>query len=410
MKEQKKKISRFFQNVVTPSPLPAGYTAVECLLCYSGQYVNTGITLTNEDSIEIDMELDPSISESYAIMGCRDSFDSNNFTISKQSAGYGLCVDFNNSNGNTYRYSNDNYTKGRYTIYCNKTSRGILGVGSNNTVCNDVFTCSAPCYVGYWGAGYTNYAMIAKLYGAKIEGKFNGIPCYRDSDFVFGLFDTVSQTFFVNSGVGVFSAKFLTHPVGYTQIEYIECNGSQWFNTGVTSNGRLRFDMDCRPTALSSPESQVWFGGYNSNTSKNFYVGPGGSSNYDIYYKYYSNTDIRIAYTQSTYSSIKAITAGGVGVSNLYVFPNSGTSFTATDNDHGMTENLFSRNRTNTTLNQLPGKLKCYIVRIQKTGVNQRLYIPYKRNSDGVAGMYDLINNNFKTSMTGTDFIAGGDL
>lgn len=402
----KKKLQRLMQTSQTPI-LPDGYTAVKCLLLYSGQYFDTGVTLTSEDSISIDMELDSNISESFAIMGCRDAYNSKNITISKQSSGYGICCDFNNGSGDTYRYKNDNFPSGRYTLYCNKNSRGIEGVGSNNAVCSDTFTCSAPCYVGYWGNGYTNYALIGAVYSATIEGKWNGIPCYRNSDFIFGFYDTYSQSFFTNAGVASPSAILLNPPIGYKQLDYIKTTGVQWFDTGITSSGKWRIDMNVRPTALTTNESQVWCGAYNGSNSKNFYVGKAGSSNWDIYHQYYTNSTYRIPYTQSTYPEIKAITAGGAGLGALYVFPNLTSSYTTSTNDQGITSYMFCRH-INTGASNLPAKIDCfYNGRILDNNVVKRTYLPMIRVSDNVAGLYDLSNNTFKTSMTSTAFVAG---
>ena len=58
---------------------------------------------------------------------------------------------------------------------------------------------------GSWGTGTSMklWELIVRKSGAKV---FHGIPCYRISDDVPGLFDTVTQTFFTNgSGSGGFS-------------------------------------------------------------------------------------------------------------------------------------------------------------------------------------------------------------
>ena len=66
-------------------------------------------------------------------MGARASFSSRNITFSKQGSGYGIACDFNDGDGNTYRYNVANYTTGRYKLYASKTKRGIEGLGENTT-------------------------------------------------------------------------------------------------------------------------------------------------------------------------------------------------------------------------------------------------------------------------------------
>lgn len=64
-----------------------------------------------------------------------------------------------------------------------------------------------------YGINYGGPSTIAKLYGAKISKKVNGvitlmrdlIPCYRKSDSTIGLYDLVNNQFYTNSGSGTFT-------------------------------------------------------------------------------------------------------------------------------------------------------------------------------------------------------------
>ena len=57
--------------------------------------------------------------------------------------------------------------------------------------------------------GYTDNRSQIKLYSLQRYKQgvltLNLVPCYRVSDGVIGLYDTVSETFFTNAGTGTFS-------------------------------------------------------------------------------------------------------------------------------------------------------------------------------------------------------------
>lgn len=147
----KKKIKRLIVETQQASRLPAGYTEADAIICYSGQWINTGITMNSEDEMMLDCDISDSSEPSFLMMGARTNFYTNNITFSKQSAG--ICCDFNNAgnntDGNLYRFSSTQYTTGRYKIYASKTKRGAEGVGENAVEWNGSFTCPGPCYVGF---------------------------------------------------------------------------------------------------------------------------------------------------------------------------------------------------------------------------------------------------------------------
>ena len=92
-------------------------------------------------------------------------------------------------------------------------------IGSNKNIIlkidNDTYTSARNVSRGY--AGIFNlpgrpdgWGCFAKLYGVKFYKNgnmvFNGVPARRNSDDVIGIYDTVTDTFFTNSGSGSFVA------------------------------------------------------------------------------------------------------------------------------------------------------------------------------------------------------------
>ena len=66
----------------------------------------------------------------------------------------------------------------------------------------------------------------------------NNTPC---------LLDKINNKFYYNQGIGSFTyGGDQTPKDGYTEIEYIESNGTQYIDTGVVLNSNTDIDMTCR--------------------------------------------------------------------------------------------------------------------------------------------------------------------
>ena len=66
----------------------------------------------------------------------------------------------------------------------------------------------------------------------------NNTPC---------LLDKINNKFYYNKGTGSFTYGGIQTPKdGYTEIEYIESNGTQYIDTGVVPNSNTDIDMTCR--------------------------------------------------------------------------------------------------------------------------------------------------------------------
>ena len=403
MKRLKKRLKHF--STEKQGRLPAGYTEAEAIICYSGQWINTGIYMDSSDEMSIDLDLSDLSEPTFLIMGARTSYSDKNITFSKQGSGYGIACDFNNGNGNTYRYNTDQYSTGRYKLYNSRDRRGIVGIGESTVTCYDSFTCTAPCYVGFWGSGTgsSSIGVIGRIYEAEITGKWHGIPAVRDSDGAVGMFDLVSQTFFGNAGIGSMSAVYTNFPAGYTQLRAVQATGQQYFDLGFKAKHTMRYDINIKPTARSTPNAQIWFGCYDGTV--NFYMGPGGSQNWDIYYAAAQN-NLKISGTIDTYPKVKSCQGNSSAYSApFYVFPDS-INIPPKNYTTGYNIWMFNRSSTNGQYSNLPAEASFYSARFTEGSTVVRDLVPALRNSDSVAGIYDLAHNVFYTSMTGTDFVA----
>ena len=386
------------------SRVPDGYTELDAIICYGGQWIDTGIVMDSNDEMSIDADISDLTEPTFLIMGSRGGFQDRNISFSKQSAGYGITCDFNNGDGNAYRFNTDNYTTGRYKLFCSKTKRGIVGIGENTTVCPDTFTCPSSCAVGFWGAGYSssNIGIIGIIYDAEIKNKWHGIPCMRNSDFEIGMWDEVGERFCPNAGIGMLGGKFKTFFEGYTQLRGIQATGQQWFDLGFKASNKHRSDINIRPTARETPNAQIWFGCYDGTV--NYYMGPGGSQNWDIYFANAQN-NLKIPGTITSYPKMKSCQAGPTtNNSTFYVWPDT-LAIPKKTFETGYDIWMFNRSSTNGQYSNLPTQGTFYTGRFKQGITPVRILYPSLRQSDNVAGILDIAHNVFYRSMTGTDFV-----
>jgi hypothetical protein len=71
------------------------------------------------------------------------------------------------------------------------------------------------------------------------------------------------------------------------------------------------------------------------------------------------------------------------------------------------TNNIFIFACNNSSVRYYTGKTKCYYFKIKKDNVLVRDFIPCKRDSDSISGLYDLIENKFYASSGASNFTAG---
>ncbi len=110
---------------------------------------------------------------------------------------------------NSGQYSNNTSSSAKVDCFVNFRAAGANGAVNNDIVSRtDSATRTEPYYLFTRSSG--SNCIIAKLWVADcikdMALAFHGIPCVRDSDGEVGLYDTVSETFLVNTGTGTFTA------------------------------------------------------------------------------------------------------------------------------------------------------------------------------------------------------------
>ena len=186
----------------------------------------------------------------------------------------------------------------------------------------------------------------------------------------------------------------------YTILTYIESQGAQYIATGLTNSRNITFDLECSWDLTATSNTQCIIGatadsrnagvkvsGTGTN-NLNFWWGRNGGGNAtiqtDTFYKMHTTTDgsSTLLYIDNNYI---ASTDGEVKSRDIWLF---GDSYSGYAN------------------HQCPwAKLK--YCKIYDSGTLVRDYIPAKRKSDNVLGLYDQANDVFYVNSGTGEFIAG---
>lgn len=186
------------------------YKEVNYLESTGTEYIDTGMVLTQNSSIEIEFE--PIQSTNSSVFGSRTNGSTNNIGIGLQPGGSGLYVDFNNSSYSKYRASYAINIGEKYKVSLNKNKREISLNGTvvkTNDVENtdEITTQTTACIFKQCGSPSDPGKFIGKIYYVKIwENDIlqrHFVPVV-DSNDVACLYDLIEQKFYYNVGTGDF--------------------------------------------------------------------------------------------------------------------------------------------------------------------------------------------------------------
>ncbi len=189
-----------------------------------------------------------------------------------------------------------------------------------------------------------------------------------------------------------------TLPAGYTPLEYIESTGTQWIDTGYTPSNATGVQTRVQINSMADDEN-VFFGAGESYLYKNFELYVWISKLEFNYNNYTFGNSVQLNDIVQIDWNKNVINYSINGVSQPPIVRNP-TSFTVP-----YTMYLFALNRSGSA--SVPGKIKMYYFKIYNNNSLTRDYIPAKRDSDGVLGMYDTVTNTFFTNSGTGNFIAG---
>lgn len=185
-------------------------------------------------------------------------------------------------------------------------------------------------------------------------------------------------------------------PSEYQQVEYLQCSGSQYINTGFNPTGASGVNIELGDITQNS----CLFGAYNQAWGVGFGMWCNADNRQDFWYHYISNTQIKVA-PPSRFTMLfeKGTTyIDGVQVATVAekTFTINYPLFLLAGNDRG------SANSATTC--------KLYQAQVYDNGTLVRNCWPCYRKSDSTPGMYDLVTSTFYTNGGTGDFTVGGNV
>lgn len=386
------------QATILEPIFPPEYEQLEYLQSSGTQYIDTNVKLTSDDIVKCKFEITASTSSmADAIYGCH-------------SAGIFFVLLIRNPIQARVGTSSNQVSSTNYelnTIYDTSLTNGTyIENGTTYTFTPHTgFTNLPSCYVMARNQD-ASMPVSAKVYSFEIVNKFNGIPCRRKSDNVLGFYDTISKTFFTNAGTGTFTAGPSVYvPNEYREVEYIECDGNQYINTGL--NGKYGYKLVGSASYANGNNKNLAgiqlnggsyrsFGPWAASQSLTLFslgIGAGGAVNTGKTYLLNTKYDLE----------------ANISATNPYLKVN-GSNATFTESPGGALSNkladgdiyLFALNNNGSVATNFIGRVYGHIF-FYINDVLQREFVPCYRVSDGVVGLYDKVNGVFYTNLgTGT--------
>ena len=388
------------------SRLPAEYQKVEYMESTGTQYINTGVIGENAKAYRIIYDIQFTNTSTRQLMGFGD--DSNQYWGIKASGKYeieGYTSSFDAGSRDIIVWNYDCANKiSSLTInsdYEFNTINNLFPVPQNKPLTLSSISGIYNCYLKIYGNKvYVDNTLVRDF-----------IPCYRKSDDVIGLYDTVNGVFYTNAGTGTFLkgndvSNINIQPVKvnilkkllpdtYQQVEYISFYQTHCINTGISSAD----DIGCEVKYLTTGSygtSRVPIG--TNTTNETYYQPMAFWANYmrygwnginttvsyqglfpvdtQIVSKFNYMNDRQVIYQDNVYaSSLPTYTANSY---NIYIGPN------------------------------LMGNI--YYAKFTRGQNVIAEFIPCYRKSDNEIGMYDLVNDVFYTNAGTGTFEKGNDV
>lgn len=179
-----------------------------------------------------------------------------------------------------------------------------------------------------------------------------------------------------------------TIPAEYEQVEYIESNGTQYIDTGVSGGTNAAYEIKFDSIgAVATNWEQYFCGDKNPPIPKIFastngdYIGIGSSSSAS--HLSFRLKDQVAGASVYAYAADGSLSVDGVVNSNIITTPGNGWG--------DATWYVFNSHGEPT----LMSSMKLYYLKMWTDGVLVRDFVPAKRVSDGVYGLYDRITSSF---------------
>ena len=407
--------------------VPAGYTELEYIESSGTQYINTGIAPKTTTRVVCDFQYTATSGQcGWGSTGSKESFFfgvagdgtfkasvSGNFTVSPT----GVAAD-------TYRHTFDismSALKLDGTAFANATTSPFSNAASGNTLY--LFALHAG-----WSPNVVNYASM-RIYSCKIyDGETlvrDFVPVVRASDSKAGLYDLETDAFFGNGGTGDFSAgpeagsgdiappaNGARIPEGYTEIEYIQGNGS---NARIVTNYTPKPNIDKIEAVVEWPADML-------NASQAVWCSRGNGTQVDSWTLFYINDNKKFRYDYMPTGHAVSLVPTDFTVSTATKYTITAEDNTVTYSANGsvlQTQStpaysytagsvlaLFTSHNNGINANVANyGKHRLYSFKVWRSGDLIHYFVPCK-DANGAATLVDICDDPATLTKSGT-FTAG---
>lgn len=179
-------------------------------------------------------------------------------------------------------------------------------------------------------------------------------------------------------------------PNGYTELEYIESSGTQYFDSGLKGNQNMRIDADYSTTATIGSicgADQDW--GLNMFTI-------------EVHFSAFANSNYHYSPVPSRRHRV-SLNNGAFSLDGTTLTTMTGGTFETPVN-----VSVFALNRSGHIIEY--GSINLYSLQMYLNNTIARDFVPCIRDSDGAAGMYDLVEQKFYGNAGSGSFIAGPEV
>lgn len=195
-------------------------------------------------------------------------------------------------------------------------------------------------------------------------------------------------------------------PASYTRLEYVQSSGSQYVNTGISSGTNITAEICWKSLMNSLSESKFVFGARKAWQQSMLFVSHqcrnDGVLDSGIRYAWGANAYSTQTFPTDFFAQRLSASEGMMGANQVWTPPSA--TF-----DYSYPMYVFTINNAGSAHSN-GAKMQLKWLRICDSGEEVRMFVPVRRNSDSVAGLYDLANSNFYPSASSTALVAGPEI
>lgn len=363
------------------------------------QYIDTGVRLTNNYTIELDYQLTNAQQSRAGLFGALNTSGSNQGRFGSILSPSNMFLEHGYGAGNDYWQqglpdtNRHLFRQEKNKLYVDGTLLYTFNIAT--------FSLAVSAYLGNFV--FTNYTPAeAKYYGSKWYDGDTLVRDYtpaQDENGIGFWFDSISHSCYLNKGAEPFIVSADSRlPAGYQGVQYLESTGAQWVNTTQTINTATD-EVELLYQLLSGTQYKWVFGEHDDNAGARFGLGSGdGAAKRNVAYGTNTNK-VADSYFFDTQHYFKANTNGafidGTKIVNYASFSSSWPLY------------LFN---LNLNASNYCAESRIWRYRHKRNGVIIHDFVPCYRKFDNVIGFYDLATDLFFTnSGTGT-FVTGPEI